>query len=244
MVFPGSQMKIEDVRVAAVDTMMVSFYEEALRRFRDYTIRRLVHAMDGVDEEWEREARRLSSLGADQEVIGDLDADFSLTAIHVEQETRNILAVGLYHLFERQVTVFARGAVRLRGGDPKDIRGLKGARKGLVQIGLDCRDFACLGDIQVLRVVANTIKHGQEEARKEELEKLPREFFRDPALSDQTADEHGSLDFDLYVRRRHLDEWCAALLGFWEEMAALCWSQEPLTLGSLDRAETGPAPDA
>jgi len=225
----------EDVRVAAVDTMMVPFYQDALKRFRDHTIKRLVHAMDGVGVEWEREEQRLRSLGADEQVIGDLAADFFLTAIHVEQETRNILAVGLYHLFERQVTVFARSAVRFRGGDAKGVRGLKGVGKGLAEIGLDYRDFASLQEIRVLRVVANTIKHGREGARKEEdeLKKLPREFFRDPALSDQEADDHGSLDFDLYVHRHHLDEWCAALLGFWEEMRTLCWNQEPVTLGSM-----------
>lgn len=228
----------EDVRLAAVDTMMVPFYEEALRHFRDHTIKRLVHAMDGVGVEWGREEQRLRSLGADEEVIGDLAADFFLAAIHVEQETRNILAVGLYHLFERQVTVFARSAVRFRGGDAKGVRGLKGAGKALAEIELDCRDFASLLEIEVLRVVANTIKHGREGAQERELEKLPREFFLDPARSDEEADDHGSLDFDLYVHRHHLDEWCAALLGFWEEMRALCWNQKPVTLGSFFQTES------
>ena len=135
MVFPWSQMKIEDLRLAAVDTMFVDSYVEALKRFRDQTIERLLGALDGIGYEWQREEQRLRSLGADEEVIGDLCADFSVTASQVEQETRNILAVGMYHLFERQVTVFSRRAVRLRRGDPKGIRGLKGARKARAPLG-------------------------------------------------------------------------------------------------------------
>lgn len=245
MVYPRSEMRIEDVPIAAVDTMLVPFYVEALERFRDHTIKRLVRALDGIGAEWEREEKRLRSLGADEEFIAEVHADLSLTAIHVEQETRNILAVSLYHLFEKQVTRFARSVVGRREKNPKTIRNLKAVAKELAKKGMDCRDFACLQKIEVLRVVANTIKHGKDKYGKErekdkDLDKIPREFFCDPARVGDEVGEHESTDFDLYVHRHHLDEWCIALLEFWSQMSELCWSQKHVTLGSLVQAASEP----
>ena len=156
------------------------------------------------------------------------------------------MAVSLYHLFEKQVTRFARRALRHRRKDGEGIRYLKHVEENLSTIGLDCRKFACLPTIDALRIVANIVKHGREKTRPADLAKLPRDLFRDPARTrdadrgDETIDDTDSGDFDLFVHEHHLDEWCDALFEFWKAMKSLCWSQNQLTLRSLAKADSGP----
>ena len=241
-----SDMDIKDVPLAAIDTMLLDHDVWALRLFRDHTMERLVHALDDLGDEWEREESRLRAQGADSECLGDAKADFVLVAIHVEQETRNTLAVSLYHLFEKQVTRFARRALCLRRMDAKGIRYLKDVDEELRRIGLDCRKFACLPTIDALRIVANIVKHGREKTRRADLAKLPRDLFRDPARvrepnrGDEDVDDTASGDFDLFVHKHHLDEWCDALFEFWKEMSSLSWGQPRLTLGSLAKLDSSP----
>ncbi len=187
--FGNSGMDIKNVPLAALDTMLVHHDVWTLRLFRDHTMERLVHALDGLGDEWEREEERLRSQDADSEYIGDAQADFVFIGLHVEQETRNTLAVSLYHLFEKQVTRFARRALRHRRKDAEGIKYLKDVEENLRRIGLDCRKFSCLPAIEVLRIVANIVKHGKEETRDADLAKLPRDLFRDPARGGSGRDD-------------------------------------------------------
>ena len=240
MSFWTSAMDLKDVPLAAFDTMVVNHYIWALERFRDHTIERLVNALDGADEEWKHREEHLRSQGADDEHIGDMWADFFFIAIHVEQETRNILAVTLYHLFEKQVIGFTRGALGRRRKDVEGMKYLKDAAKNLETIGLDCGEFASLPTINVLRIVANTTKHGKEGTRPADLDILPRDLFRDPARGGEAGDDSDSRGFGLYVHKHHLDEWCVALLEFWKEMTSLSWRRERITVGSLAEADSEP----
>ena len=241
--FGNSGMDIKNVPLAALDTMLVHHDVWTLRLFRDHTMERLVHALGGLGDEWEREEERLRAQDADSEYIGDAQADFVFIGLHVEQETRNTLAVSLYHLFEKQVTRFARRALRHRRKDAEGIKYLKDVEENLRRIGLDCRKFSCLPAIEVLRIVANIVKHGKEETRDADLAKLPRDLFRDPARrssgrDDEVLDDTDSGDFDLFVHEHHLDEWCDALFEFWKEMKSLCWKQGQRTLGSVVEADS------
>ena len=57
--FGTSDVDIKDVPLAALDTMLVDHDLGTLRLFRHHTMRRLVHALDDLGDEWEREEERL-----------------------------------------------------------------------------------------------------------------------------------------------------------------------------------------
>ena len=101
-------MKIKDLPLAAFHGRDADWHARDLKLFRDQTLDRLVHALDGVGEEWDREESQLRAWDAEEEYVADSRADFFLSAIHANQEVLNLLAVGLYHLFEKQVVAFTR----------------------------------------------------------------------------------------------------------------------------------------
>ena len=94
------------------------------------------------------------------------------TMFGVRQGVLNLLAVGLYHLFEQQQLFFLRRGLLSRA--EKDVPALLKVdefEKRLAECGVECRSFSCDGKLRELRTAANAIKHAKGKAG-DELAKL------------------------------------------------------------------------
>ena len=226
-----------------------NYFRQAIRQlqgFRVGALEKVVPAFEGIAEDAER------AIEADYERLGPMTAydaqDVAYMAMEhritvyetmfgVRQGVLNLLAVGLYHLFEQQQLFFLRRGLLSRA--EKDVPALLKVdefEKRLAECGVECRSFSCDGKLRELRTAANAIKHAKGKAG-DELAKLRPDLFRSPDLLLEGDDAESSpaavwaqqwaqhllytpLAGDgLYVSERDLSEWCDAAIAFWEELS-------------------------
>ena len=149
----------------------------------------------------------------------------------VRQGVLNLLAVGLYHLFEQQQLFFLRRGLSSRG----EVLELKVAEfeNRLAECGVEYRSFSCAGKLHELRTAANAIKHAKGRSG-DELAKLRPDLFRSPGEGDDAESSPAAVwaqqwaqhllytplaGDGLYVSERDLSEWCDAAIAFWEELS-------------------------
>ena len=171
----------------------------------------------------------------DMSDVADMAKDHGITVYEtmsgVRQGVLNVLAVGLYHLFEQQQLFFLRRELLSREEDVPALFKVAELEKRLDECGVECRSFSCAGKLHELRTAANAIKHGTGPAG-DELARLRPDLFGNIDLlqleGDNAKSSHAAMspDFitplagdDLYVSERDLSEWCDAAIAFWEELS-------------------------
>jgi hypothetical protein len=107
--------------------------------------------------------------------------NFYLTTDAVRQGVFNLITAGLYHMLEQQAQYLATRRVLLdRIVQPDGSGGFKQLQKLLKQtFNIDVVSFQSWALLNELRLVANTIKHG-DGGSAEELKLLNPDLFRDP----------------------------------------------------------------
>jgi hypothetical protein len=207
--------------------------------YADAVLNRLLPTFDDLGTEAEevsrREYERLGEMPAfDEEPIDVVEAserafEAGLTYYEsmsgVAQAMANLAAAGLYHLFEQQVMVFHRRQV-LSKAEENDLKYIRWSEfeKRIQNAGADLKQLQTWSQVDELRLVANTVKHG-EGASAARLRQLRPELFVHPGLRDDPTWEGepvGSAEMpmggeDIYVTRDDLERYRDALVSFWRE---------------------------
>ena len=224
------------------------YFRQAIRELKGFhagALEKVVPAFDGIAEDAERateeEYERLGSMRAyddqiDMSDVADMAMDHGRTVYEtmsgVRQGVLNVLAVGLYHLFEQQQLFFLRRGLLSRAEDVRASVKVTEFEKRLAEYGVECRSFSCAGKLHELRTAANAIKHGTGRAG-DELANLRPDLFGSPDLllleGDDAESSHAAVcpnliytplaGDGLYVSERDLSEWCDAAVAFWEELS-------------------------
>ena len=219
----------------------------AIESLRSGVLGKVVPSFNSIAQEAEAAAEsefeRLGAMPADPDGsidMGDVAewaeehgiAYYEATAA-VRQSILNLLAVGLYHLFEQQQLFFLRRELSTAEDKLFTIAQLE---KRLGECGIDCRTFGCAPRVYELRQAANAIKHGPGPAAAK-LATLRPDLFEYPVLTDAGwvrdydpgspamtivswlfAPMTGS---DLYVTERDLSDWYTAVIAYWEELSGI-----------------------
>ena len=201
-----------------------------LQGFRAGVLEKVVPAFKGISAEAEMAAEaefeRLRSMPYDDRIdMGDaahMAQDRAIavytTMAGVRQGVLNVMAVGLYHLFEQQqLFLLRRGLLSRSEADVPALFKVAEFEKRLAECGVKCRSFSCAGKLNELRTAANAIKHGPGPAGD------ARTFFN--SKRPLTGD-------GLYVSECDLSEWCDAAIAFWEELSAIHDDQRLSKAGS------------
>ena len=152
---------------------------QQLQYFRIEALERVVPAFEDIAEDAERE------IEAEYERLGPMtayDAQIDRITVYetmfgVRQGVLNLLAVGLYHLFEQQQLFFLRRGLSSRREVLKLKLTVAEFEKRLAECGVEYRSFSCAGKLHELRTAANSIKHAKGRAG-DELAKLRPDLFR------------------------------------------------------------------
>ena len=215
-----------------------NYFRQAIRElqgFRFGALEKVVPAFQGIAEDAERaieaEYEGLGSMTAyDAQIVADMAMEHRITVYEtmfgVRQGVLNLLAVGLYHLFEQQQLFFLRRGLSYRAEDV--LLNVKEFKKRLAECGVEYRSFSCHGKLHELKTAANAIKHAKGRSG-DELAKLRPDLFRSPEGDDAESSPaavwaqhllYTPLAGDgLYVSERDLSEWCDAAIAFWEELS-------------------------
>ena len=180
----------------------------AIEAFRDAALEKVVPAFGNIAKE--AAATTNEKYSGDDDSIAEQAiehyAECLETLSDVRQGMVNLLAVGLYHLFEQQ-------------------------QKLTTSSGESAAGFKSAGKIYELKMAANTIKHGEGDSAKK-LARLRPDLFRgtrpsqnpDPRRdhvqhAELVADDSmfAPLTGDIYVSEHDLSEWCNAVMAYWEE---------------------------
>ena len=209
----------------------------------------MVPAFEGIAEDAERAAEaeyeRLGSMPYDDQIdmsdVAEMAKDHGITVYEtmsgVRQGVLNVLAVGLYHLFEQQQLFFLRRWLLSRAEENRALFKVAEFEKRLAECGVECRSFSCAGKLHELRMAANAIKHGTGPSG-DELAKLRADLWTLDLLRLEGDDAESSraavpdsiytplAGDDLYVSERDLSEWCDAAIAFWEELSEILDDQQ------------------
>lgn len=190
----------------------------------------------------ETEFERLCAQPAKPDFHGDLSDlaeratehgyEYGETMFAIRQSVLNLLAAGLYHLFEQQQKGLFYQTVAARTGT--DYR-WKALNNSLLASGVDWARLPGATSLEELRLTANTIKHGAGDAAAALAAVRPDLFDFDPDGNREEDAERQRLGAtmqasdllfaplgggDLYVAERDLADWCDAVLQFWRGLAA------------------------
>jgi hypothetical protein len=200
---------------------------------------RLMPAFDSIEIEAERcveaEYERLISWGgspdADLSQIAELAQNRGLEHYSglaaVKQSLINLSVVSLYHLFEQQLMLFHRKQV-LHPTEENDIRlmNFKEIRDRLKRCGIDLSGLCSWRSVDELRLVANTIKHG-EGGSAQELRNHRPDLFVHPVLRNQGDAGIPPVSQvylpaggeDVFVTLEDIARYRDALVRFWHEFS-------------------------
>lgn len=209
--------------------------------FCDSILDRVLSSFDDIDIEAEKmaeqEYERLGNLPANDEfvdmgVIAEAAHDVGLEYFELMTDTRqallNISTVGLHHLFEQQLLLFYRRQV-LHPTEENDVKllDLRKMQMHLAEAGIQIDSLPSWSKIKELRLVANTIKHGDGNSAAT-LHKLRQDLFIHPSLRDDNF--YASLaprvylpsgGEDLFVQADDFRAYKQAILNFWNEFSEL-----------------------
>jgi len=142
----------------------------------------------------------------------------------IKDAVTNMLVAALFHLFEQQLDGLAR-QVSPDFAKKQSMRSLHEAATALESAGLACFSFSCWPTLIELRLVANTIKHGEGRSSRELVEKRPKFFPRDSFFQPfigQPLTGHG-----FAVLQPQFSSYFDAAMRFWDEaMIALLGGAE------------------
>ena len=240
---PEKRKVISDPRFWARDFREVT--RERITAFRKVAEQRILTAFDNLSDEAraveDSEAERITESKQPEEVdivavaeeAFERSTDWYVTMSTISQGVTNLLAVALYHLFEQLLLEFYR--LEFLNGSPSNAdRRLRSLLARLSQEGIDCGRFESWSKVNELRLVANTVKHGEGESCRD-LRLLRPELFEHPSIrSERAASERPELAVynplygeGIYVTKKDLGEYFGAVEGFCSEIASALESQAP-----------------
>ncbi len=199
---------------------------------------KLMPSFDQIEDEAEAfaqaEYERLGRMpgwegGPDLAEIADIANDAALShyvdLVFVKGQLFGLAIAGLYHLWERLLKEFI---VRELGKGPWDEISKKKTvdewtfenLRGLLElVGFDIRERGFFRDLNVLRLITNTVKHGDGISCRELADEAPELFDR---MMHDTAPSLFSLKAaDLSLEPKHFDQFAKAVVDFWHEMPEL-----------------------
>ncbi len=216
-------------------------FSKQITAFCDSIIDRVLPAFDNIDEEAEKVAEqeytRIGNLSANEyvdiekiaESAQDAGIEYHELLSRAKQGLMNIATAGLYHLFEQQLLFFYRRQV-LHTSQENDTKlfKLKELKTRLASGGIDIEKLPSWPKINELRLVANTVKHGEGDSA-EQLRDIRQDLFIHPSLrsNDFLANNpHYTIYMpmsgeDIFVEVNDFQKYKDAVLGFWEEFSTL-----------------------
>ena len=193
-----------------------SAFVQQVTSLGDLAVKRLLATFANIADEANAVAdetfRRLGAqpgegdMGDVAEEAQDAGIDHYHTLSMLEQAVKNLLAAGLYHVFEQQQKVFEELTRRRLGGI------------------IDLSAFPSWGKVDELRLVTNTVKHAEGSSARQLRARRP-ELFVSPLLAETGIRPRPEpvkqplAGEDLYVREEDLEDYSAALVSLWEEVA-------------------------
>jgi len=212
----------------------ISTFEQAI-------FEKLIPAFDKIEEESkhiaEAEYERLGAMPAAGDVdLGDLAEDAQHAALvyyegmsYFHQGLLNLLAAGLYHLFEQQFLIFHRH--ELLDNDERSktaMFSVEAAVDRLGRFGIVIETFPAWDILKELRLVANAVKHAEGRSSNELLAVRPEIFVlpalrSDPNFSNMRGGEVYSplAGQDIFVTAGDLRRYSNAIRGFWMDLASV-----------------------
>ena len=222
-------------------------YVHEIDSYRTGALERVLPPFSRIAEEAEAAAdaefERLGAIPADPDGLVDMadlaeQADGHGQALYetmkgLRQGVRNLLSVGLHHLFEQQQVFFFQHVLATKENEEFQPTKLE---ERLVENGIDPKTFGCAAKLCELRVAANAIKHGAGRSA-QKLAELRPDLFQNPLLAEldrslglPTMDKEKArgraavlvaplAGEDLYVTENDLTGWCDAAREYWLELA-------------------------
>jgi len=184
-----------------------------------------------ADEEYERIGSLLACENTDMAEIAEqaweAGEEHYLMMSGLRQGLQNMFAMALYHLYEQQVMLFhRRGVLVLHEKDNTNLFEHSVFQKKLLHYGIDVKTFASWPLINELRLVANTVKHGEGDSASDLHSRHP-ELFIAPSVAGLRF--LGSepvppvfqpiMGEDLYVSLDDIRRYAAAVEQFWSELS-------------------------
>ncbi len=223
-----------------------TLYLPPVEAYRAAALTKILPVFDDLEQEAdavaEAEFERLCAQPATPDFHGDLSDlaeratehgyEHGETMFAIRQSVLNLLAAGLFHLFEQQQKGLFRQTVAAQTGADYSWKALNDS---LVASGVDRRRLPGAASLKELRLTVNTIKHGAGDAAAKLAALRPDLFDFDPDGNRDTDAERQRLGAtmqasdllfaplgggDLYVTERDLADWCDAVLQFWGGLAA------------------------
>ena len=221
-------------------------YLPPVEAYRATALTKILPVFDDLEQEAdavaEAEFERLCAQPASPDFDGDLSDlaegatehgnDYGETMFAIRQSVLNLLAAGLFHMFEQQQKGLFHQTVAARTGTDFSWDALDNS---LAASGVDRRRLPGATSLEELRLVANTIKHGAGGSAAKLAALRPDLFDFDPdGNREEDLDKQrlgatirsSDLLFaplgggDLYVTEKNLADWCNAVLQFWRGLAA------------------------
>jgi len=209
------QSQIKHYRTSVVDRLLSTFSQ--LEREADEFERRETERMEKlVDPEME--------FGDFVEIIHARTIDYYISVSGIRQVLVNLLTVGLFHLFEQQVTQFVDAFPHKSDGD----------KRLFVRLGKILEDQKCKSEdlphwellTEELRRVANTVKHGPGDSANKLAARKP-ELFLPKHMADGTFDVQGNYatspiaEEGIFVTLDDFTKYAAAIVELWDAFSCL-----------------------
>ena len=211
----------------------------AVRRVEDVFLNRILPTFSTIEAESNAFTDRLWEDAMSQPYFGDgpddseiaeavQDAGIShyLGLKGMEQGVLNCCALFLYHLYEQQLMLFhRRELLSIRDQNDPTLFTHKEVHARLRLAGVDPKTFAVWPKLEELRLLANTIKHGEGKSSQDLLALAPQ-LFSSPSLAGSPFYVLASsgrvytplVGEDIYVSPAKIGEYSDAIEGFWLEL--------------------------
>jgi len=210
-------------------------YREELNRYSIVFHERIVTSFAGLndeaqiiqDKEYERLGEYVNPEYAEpdygMEEAFHAGVEFYLTTDAVRQGIYNLMSAGIFHLLEQQAQYLATRVLANPVIQPdKKIGGfsqLKTMLKG--KFGINIESFKCWSQLDELRLVANTVKHGDGQSSAE-LKVLNPDLFKDPQDPSPRISSiplRPLVGEGLSLSADHFDTYKLCVEQFWNEIA-------------------------
>jgi len=163
------------------------------------------------------------------EAIHEAGLDYYIMRDNAKQGVLNLFAVALHHLVEQQQLALLRRALLSRS-EENDISFLNRTTfiSTLAQRGIDITVFRSWERLEELRLLANTVKHGDGNSA-DDLAKLRPDLFTPPVLKkDYSSPLYGPMGpvytplagVDLYLTEEDLLAYFRDVVSFWLELVS------------------------
>jgi hypothetical protein len=219
-----------------------SIFAKQIAFFCDSILTRVLPTFDSIAEEADglanQEFERFGHLPVTDENVDiadfaesaqDIGMEYSDRMTGTRQAVLNIATAGLYHMLEQQLLLFHRRQV-LDRSEENEVRLLRLSEltTRLAGGGIYIDKLPSWPKIDELRLVANTVKHGEGKSAARLREIRPGLFVHPSLRADVlTIDKHGETTYvpsggeDLFVGTTDFQEYKDAALRFWSEFRDL-----------------------